>query len=58
MTMIYAHLAPDFMRAEVARVSFHVPVAGVSDLTEERRKRDSSSMTAVQEVTGAGGREE
>ena len=39
-TQIYAHLAPDYMAAEVARLSFAVPVpTGVADLTEERRKR-------------------
>ncbi len=35
MTVIYAHLAPDFMAAEVARISFAMPVAGVVDLGEQ-----------------------
>jgi integrase len=41
MTMIYAHLAPDFMANEIARMSFHVPTAGVSDLGEQRRRRQA-----------------
>ena len=40
MTQRYAHLAPDFLTAEVARMTFPAPAtAGVSDLAEERRKR-------------------
>ena len=40
MTMRYAHLAPDFMAAEVARMSFarRAP-AGVTRLDDERRRR-------------------
>jgi integrase len=37
MTMIYAHLAPDFKAAEVARMSFAQPIAGVADMAEARR---------------------
>jgi len=39
MTMIYAHLAPDFMANEVARLSFPRGLAGVVDFAEEQRKR-------------------
>ena len=39
-TMVYAHLSPDHLASEVARLSFAPPtVAGVSDLAEERRKK-------------------
>ena len=38
-TLIYAHLAPDFMAAEVARMSFAMTTAGVASLDEERRAR-------------------
>ncbi len=42
MTMRYAHLAPDFLTAEVARMSFVVQApAGVANLDEERRRRVS-----------------
>lgn len=37
MTMVYAHLAPDFMAGEVARMSFAVTPAGVTDLGSARR---------------------
>jgi integrase len=39
MTMRYAHLAPDHLAAEVARMTFKVKVAGVDDVNEERRRR-------------------
>ncbi len=40
MTMRYAHLAPDFLTAEVSRMTFapRAP-AGVADIGEERRQR-------------------
>jgi site-specific recombinase XerC len=39
-TMRYAHLAPDFLASEVARMSFASPSpAGVSDMAEKRRQR-------------------
>lgn len=38
-TKVYAHLAPDFMAAQVARLNFSAPTAGVADLGEERRRR-------------------
>ena len=40
MTLIYAHLAGDFMAGEVARMSFHTPIAGVTDMSEARRERE------------------
>lgn len=39
MTMIYAHLAPDFMSAEIARMSFATPTANIASLEEQRRLR-------------------
>jgi site-specific recombinase XerD len=37
MTMVYAHLSPDFVGAEVARMSFAAPrPAGVANLEEHR----------------------
>jgi integrase len=40
MTQRYAHLAPDFMAAEVARMTFPAPAAaGVTDIAEARRLR-------------------
>jgi hypothetical protein len=40
MTMVYAHLAPDFMAGEIARMSFAAPApAETTDLDEERRRR-------------------
>jgi len=33
-TLIYAHLAPDFIAAEVARLSFEVAIAGVTPISE------------------------
>ena len=42
MTQRYAHLAPDFLGAEVARMSFASPTPeGVTDLAAERRRRSS-----------------
>lgn len=39
MTMIYAHLAPDFMAAEVARMTFAPTVpSDVASLDAARRK--------------------
>jgi integrase len=43
-TMIYAHLAPDFMAAEVARLDFSLPSpAGVTDIAEARPVYDSAT---------------
>jgi len=40
MTQRYAHLAPDFLAAEVARLAFAPPpAAGIADLGEARRLR-------------------
>jgi len=40
-TMIYAHLSPDFMAAEVAKMTFPAPVpAEVTDIEQARRRRD------------------
>jgi site-specific recombinase XerD len=40
MTQRYAHLAPDHLAGEVARMSFAAPsTAGVTDIDEARRKR-------------------
>lgn len=40
MTMRYAHLAPDYLASEVARMTFAAPSpAPVDDLSEARRKR-------------------
>jgi len=36
VTMKYAHLAPDFMRDEIARLRFERPAAGVADMAEHR----------------------
>lgn len=36
VTMKYAHLAPDFMRDEIARLRFERPAAVVADLVEHR----------------------
>jgi integrase len=36
VTMKYAHLAPDFMRDEIARLRFERPSARVADLTAAR----------------------
>jgi site-specific recombinase XerD len=33
VTLIYAHLAPDFMASEVSKLDFNVPVAGVTPIT-------------------------
>jgi integrase len=53
-TMKYVHLAPDFMTAEVARITFTTPVAGVSDMGEARRQRELENGTgAVPEVSGS-----
>ncbi|MFI5229220.1 MAG: tyrosine-type recombinase/integrase [Gemmatimonadales bacterium] len=55
MTQRYAHLAPDFLAGEVARLAFAVPVAAdVADLGEERRKRavaDAIDHQSTKEVT-------
>jgi hypothetical protein len=50
MTMRYAHLAPDYLGAEVARLSFPSPKpqVGVSDLGEERRKRAAATADGPQ----------
>jgi site-specific recombinase XerD len=36
VTMKYAHLAPDFMRDEIARLRFERPSARVADMAEHR----------------------
>ncbi len=36
MTMVYAHLAPDFLATEVARLSFEVPSAEITYLDDAR----------------------
>ena len=35
-TMIYSHLAPDFMATEVARLRFDLPIAGVTPIATAR----------------------
>jgi integrase len=46
MTLIYAHLSPDHLAAEVARMSFAAPVpAGVGDMEAARRERDAEVDT-------------
>ena len=45
MTMRYAHLAPDFMRAEVARMSYRRPTAGVVDWAAHRDATASEVAT-------------
>jgi integrase len=49
-TMCYAHLAPDFMRAEVARMSFASTVADVANLDEKRREKEQFGTQVVQEA--------
>jgi hypothetical protein len=39
MTLIYSHLAPDHLAAEVARKSFPTAPATVTSMEEARRKR-------------------
>jgi integrase len=56
-TLIYAHLAPDFMAAEVARMSFATAPTGVASLDEERRSRIANGQPGdttghAQEITG------
>lgn len=52
MTQRYAHLAPDFLAAEVARMSFATPVpAGVADLVDERRRRAMDGESARAPLT-------
>lgn len=47
ITMIYAHLAPDFVDAEICRMHFTPSApAGVSDLGEERRRRAGAEARA------------
>ena len=42
MTQRYAHLAPDYLAAEVERLSFAArPAAGVASLDQARRQRDA-----------------
>jgi integrase len=43
MTAIYAHLSPDHLAAQVARLDFAAPPAGVTDLGEVRRQRAAAS---------------
>jgi hypothetical protein len=50
MTLIYSHLAPDFMATELARVAFPRSPAGVTDLGEERRKREADGTGTVRAV--------
>jgi len=53
-TMTYAHLSPDHIAAEVARLSFAAPApAGVSDLGVERRKRLLEQFQALIEQNPA-----
>jgi integrase len=58
MTQIYAHLAPDHLASEVARLSFPKPAQGdVLDFEAERRKRDDALGThLVQEANAKGER--
>ena len=50
VTAIYAKLAPDHLLAQVARMSFAAPpVAGMADITEERRQR---AIEAANDGTG------
>lgn len=46
MTMIYAHLAPDFMAGEIARMSFPTATADLADLGEARRLRVVDGSTS------------
>lgn len=39
MTLIYAHLSPDHLAAEVARMSFAQTIASTSSIDDERRRR-------------------
>jgi integrase len=48
MTLIYAHLAPDFMASEVAKMSFEQKKGGVASLDEERSKREQLGTPVVQ----------
>jgi integrase len=52
-TMIYAHLAPDFMAAEVARMSFPTAPADVASLDEKRREKAQLGTPLVQEANAA-----
>jgi hypothetical protein len=63
MTQRYAHLAPDFLAGEVARLRFAPPApAGTADMTEERRRRaaevgqhwDTSTDTDTEKERGIG----
>ena len=42
MTMVYAHLAPDFMASEVARMSFAPVMTTVGNLDEARASRETA----------------
>jgi hypothetical protein len=56
MTLIYAHLSPDHIDKEIARISFARPVAEVVDLGEARRKAQqdgySEDTEAITEADG------
>jgi site-specific recombinase XerD len=47
MTMIYAHLAPDFMSAGIARMSFPTARATVADMGEARRRMQLVDATGA-----------
>jgi site-specific recombinase XerC len=51
MTLIYAHLSPDHLAAEVARMSFPTAPAGVADLGEARRQRAAEETSGIPETT-------
>jgi integrase len=44
MTLIYAHLSPDHMAAEVARMVFPKGEATVTDINEARRQREMGTQ--------------
>lgn len=51
MTLIYAHLSPDHLAAEVARMSFAQPVPeGVGDMDAARRERDAATDLDTKET--------
>lgn len=56
MTLRYAHLAPDHLAGEVARMSFAAPMAGLVDMGEARRKRaaDGTPTMVTAEVGAVG----
>lgn len=44
-TLIYAHLSPDHLATEVARMSFDLPVADVASMDEARRRKIAEDGT-------------